>query len=187
MGIGLGPMQKRPPMAGFCNLLGSLQTPNLTDYEAESSKVSGGSLKYSRFLETVTGDLVGSTLPDPACSVIGQVLCRGRPQIGNAESALPCRAWRVACRILHPRQSQLGIPSPRWRAYMVVICRTSGIQSLKLSVARQCSTVPCLQLVLSQALNRYLRVRREQIALAHSFLAARRFSLLLRVRLSLPS
>jgi hypothetical protein len=42
--------------------VGGLQSPNLADYGAKSSKVSGCSLKYSRFRETATGDWVRSTL-----------------------------------------------------------------------------------------------------------------------------
>jgi hypothetical protein len=51
-------------MAGFCNSVDRLQTPNLTDYVAKSSKVSGGSLEYSRFRETAAGDRADSTLRD---------------------------------------------------------------------------------------------------------------------------
>jgi hypothetical protein len=52
----------QPAMAGFCNSADGLQTPDLTEEVPKSSKVSGGSLKYSRFRETVAGDWVRYTL-----------------------------------------------------------------------------------------------------------------------------
>jgi len=61
-------------MAGFCKLAGGLQTPNLAGSEAKTLKVSSGSLKYSRFQETGTGDWVRSALGGRAGSVTRQIL-----------------------------------------------------------------------------------------------------------------
>jgi hypothetical protein len=75
-------------MAGFCNSAGGLQTPNLNDCRPESSKVSGGSLKYSRFWETAIGDRVRSALRGRACSVTRQTLRLLRRENGTFEPAL---------------------------------------------------------------------------------------------------
>jgi hypothetical protein len=92
--FGLGPLQKRPPMAGFCNSASGLQTPILTDYGAKSSKVSGGSLKYSRFQGTGTGDRVRQH-----CAVGLRWLRQDRRELGmedrhaRAELAVESLIW----------------------------------------------------------------------------------------------
>jgi hypothetical protein len=68
MGIDIRDWQKSPPMAAFCNSAGSLHAPNFTGHGLKSRKVSGRSLKYSRFRETVAGDWVRSALRGRACS-----------------------------------------------------------------------------------------------------------------------
>jgi hypothetical protein len=53
---------EKAAVADFCNSAGGLQTLDSTDCQAKSRKVSGRSLKYSRFRETATGDWVRPTL-----------------------------------------------------------------------------------------------------------------------------
>jgi hypothetical protein len=54
--------EKCPPIADFCELHVRLYTTNLNNLSAKSPIVSGLHLKYSRFLETATGDRVRSAL-----------------------------------------------------------------------------------------------------------------------------
>ena len=60
--FGLNPSQKSPPMAGFCNSVAGFQAPDLRCSRPKMPKVSGHSLKYSRFSETPVGDWVRSAL-----------------------------------------------------------------------------------------------------------------------------
>jgi hypothetical protein len=67
-------MAEKPASGGLCNSAAGLQTPNLVEYGAKSSKVSGRSLKYSRFRETAAGDRVRSTLRGRAYSANSPIL-----------------------------------------------------------------------------------------------------------------
>ena len=49
-------------MAGFCDSVTGLQTPDFADGGTNSPKVSGHYREYSRFQETDTGDRVRSPL-----------------------------------------------------------------------------------------------------------------------------
>jgi hypothetical protein len=77
MRISLREWQKSPPMAGFCNSESGLRIPNLADCGLKSPKVSGGSLKYSRFRETAAGDRVRSALRGGACNLTHEILRLG--------------------------------------------------------------------------------------------------------------
>jgi hypothetical protein len=68
--FGLNPSQKSPLMAGFCNSMAGLQAPNLRCSRPKMAKVSGHSLKNSRFPETPAGDWVRSALGGRAYSGI---------------------------------------------------------------------------------------------------------------------
>jgi hypothetical protein len=75
-------------MAGFCNSAGGLHTPNFTDHGPKLGKVSGSSLKYSRFPETAAGDQVRFAL-------------RGRRCSANAPKFSCCAAGKLGILSLH--------------------------------------------------------------------------------------
>src|SRR5436305_769210 len=56
------PIAERPANGGLSQSAGGLQTPNLRGSRPKMPKVSGHSLKYSRFSETPVGDWVRSAL-----------------------------------------------------------------------------------------------------------------------------
>ena len=62
--------QKRPQIAGFRGLAFGLYLPIWPFWSATSPKVSAQLRKYSRFPETVAGDLVRSRLQGEAGSAI---------------------------------------------------------------------------------------------------------------------
>jgi hypothetical protein len=75
-------------MAGFCQLAGGLQAPNLATSREKSPIVSGGYLKYSRFWETAAGDRVRSVLVAGLTVQTRQILWLCRRETGNSEPAL---------------------------------------------------------------------------------------------------
>jgi hypothetical protein len=81
--------QKGPQLAGFCDLVGRLQTPEFTESEANLRKVSARCREYSRFRETFTGDAVRSPLGAGSGSRFHSLLRPSKPWIGKPIRGLP--------------------------------------------------------------------------------------------------
>jgi hypothetical protein len=115
----LNQSQKSAPMAAFRNSVAGLQTPDFTDCGPKWQKVSGPSLKYSRFPETPTGDRVRSALrggPGVLFSTytVGEWECR----IGTAACRLLAQTtW--PCFRLKRFDQKSALPAYKWRIIFI--------------------------------------------------------------------
>ena len=87
-------------MAGFCELAIGLRAPKLAVAGAKSPIVSGGYLKYSRFLETATGDRVRSGLRGGRCHSPAEVTLNELFAVGPLNAPIanePLRGLHPEC------------------------------------------------------------------------------------------
>jgi hypothetical protein len=104
-------------LAGFCDLVDGLQTPEFAKSEAIVPKVSGCHREYSRFRETDGGDRVRSPLGGAGRSRIRHFLCDLGEEISRCRST---RAWQFGCFSRHHH-------APTLRLTTLLECRIVGV------------------------------------------------------------
>lgn len=106
----LNRLLKSPPMAGFCNSVGGLETPNFRTCRPKMPKVSGHSLNNSRFLKISAGDRFELRWAPGLTVQLAKILRLCRREIGNSEPALCADHSTLPRSVLRPPDhTELGI------------------------------------------------------------------------------